>query len=81
MSKIIVSYNLVSVFNQDTEIPKILHRMVAKFRNFNLFLNSHRQFSFVSKGKAIPLQAGTGPEGSRVFEAPRFQDSQHMKVV
>jgi len=27
------------------------------------------------KGKAVPLQAWTGPEGSR------FQDNQHMKVV
>jgi hypothetical protein len=29
------------------------------------------------KGKAIPLQAWTGPEGS----TPRFQDNWHMKVV
>jgi hypothetical protein len=33
------------------------------------------------KGKAIPLQAWTGPEGSKKVEAPRFQDSRHMKVV
>ena len=33
------------------------------------------------KGKAIPLQAWTGPEGSRKVEAPRFQDNRHMKVV
>jgi len=33
------------------------------------------------KGKAISLQAGTDPEGSRRFEAPRFQDSRHMKEV
>jgi hypothetical protein len=33
------------------------------------------------KSKAIPLQAWTGPEGSRRAEAPRFQDSRHMKVV
>jgi hypothetical protein len=31
----------------------------------------------LSKGKAIPLQAWTGPE----FEVPGFQDNQHMKVV
>ena len=29
------------------------------------------------EGKAIPLQAWTGPQ----VEAPRFQDSRHMKVV
>ena len=33
------------------------------------------------KCKAIPLQAWTGPEGSRDVEAPRFQDNRHMKVV
>jgi len=31
------------------------------------------------KGKAIPLQAWTGPEGSR--RSPRFQDHRDMKVV
>ena len=38
-----------------------------------------------SKGKgttkAIPLQASTGPEASRRFRLPDFQDSLHMKVV
>jgi len=33
------------------------------------------------KGKAIPLQAWTGPEGSRRLRIPRFQDDLHMKVV
>jgi len=73
MSKIRVSYNLVSIFSQDTEIPKILHRMIAKFPNFNLLLNSHRQFSHVSKGKAVPLQNWTGPEGSRMLRLPDFK--------
>jgi hypothetical protein len=31
------------------------------------------------KGKAIPLQAWTGPDGSR--RSPRFQDNRVMKVV
>jgi len=31
--------------------------------------------------KVIPLQAWTGPEGSRRLRFPRFQDIQHMKVV
>ena len=31
------------------------------------------------KGKTIPLQAWTGPEG--IVEAVRFQDNRHMKVV
>jgi hypothetical protein len=33
------------------------------------------------KGKAIPLQAWAGPESFQEVEAPRFQDSRHMKVV
>ena len=28
-----------------------------------------------------PVQACTGPEGSRNVEAPRFLDNRHMKVV
>ena len=35
----------------------------------------------VKKGKAIPLQGWTGPRGFQEVEAPRFQDSRHMKVV
>jgi len=31
------------------------------------------------EAKAIPLQAWTGPQGSR--KVPRFQNSRHMKVV
>ena len=33
------------------------------------------------KCQAIPLQAWTGPEGSKEAEAPRFQDNRHMQVV
>jgi hypothetical protein len=33
------------------------------------------------KGKAILLQAWTGPEGSRTLRLPAFLDSRHMKVV
>ena len=33
------------------------------------------------KGKAIPLQAWTGPEGSGRLRLPRFQDNRHMKVA
>jgi len=33
------------------------------------------------KGKAIPLQAWTGPEGSRSLRLPNFQDNRQMKVV
>ena len=36
---------------------------------------------FKGKGKTIPLQAWTGPEGFQEVEAPRLQDSRHMKVV
>jgi hypothetical protein len=35
---------------------------------------------YTGKGKAIPLQAWTGPEGSRRLRLPDF-DNQHMKMV
>ena len=33
------------------------------------------------KSKAIPLQAWTGPAGSKDIETPIFQDHRHIKVV
>jgi hypothetical protein len=33
------------------------------------------------KGKAIPAQAWTGPEGCRRLRLPEFLDSRHMKVI
>jgi hypothetical protein len=33
------------------------------------------------KGKAIPLNPWTGPLRFQEVEAPRFQDSRHIKVV
>jgi hypothetical protein len=35
----------------------------------------------ITVGKAIPLQAWTGPEGFKEVEAPRFQDNRHVEVV
>jgi len=35
----------------------------------------------VAKAKAIPLQARTGPEGSRRLRLPVFKINWHMKVV
>jgi len=40
-----------------------------------------RHFHGDNNGKAIPLQAWTGPEGCRRLRLPRFQDNRHMKVV
>jgi hypothetical protein len=34
-----------------------------------------------AKGKGVPLQAWTGPQGSRRLRLPEFLDSQHMKAV
>jgi hypothetical protein len=34
-----------------------------------------------TKGKAIPLEAWTGPEGSRSLRLPEFKANRHMKVV
>jgi hypothetical protein len=36
---------------------------------------------YVGKGKLIPLQAWTGPEGSRRLRLPYFQDNRHMMVI
>ena len=33
------------------------------------------------KVKAVPLQAWTGPEGSRTLRFPDFKDNRHMKVA
>jgi hypothetical protein len=33
------------------------------------------------KGKAIPVQARTGPEGSRWVRLPEFLDNRHVKAV
>jgi hypothetical protein len=33
------------------------------------------------KGKVIPLQAWTGPEGSRRLRLPEFLDSRYIKAV
>ena len=38
------------------------------------------RYEIAVKGKAIPLQAWR-PRGFQEFEAPRFQDNRHMKVV
>jgi hypothetical protein len=37
--------------------------------------------SLLPKGKAVPVQAWTGPEGSRRLRLPEFINNQHMKVV
>ena len=33
------------------------------------------------KGEAIPIQAWTGPEGSRRLRLPEFLDSQQMRIA
>ena len=38
-------------------------------------------FVVTVKGKAIPVQAQMGPQGSRRLWLPGFLDSRHMKVV
>jgi len=36
---------------------------------------------YIGKGKTIPVQASTGPEGFKEFEAPTFHDSRYIKMV
>ena len=49
-------------------------------RKHNNFAPFHKNHIHI-KGKAIPLQAWTGPEGSRRFRLPDFKNNWHMKVV
>jgi len=49
--------------------------------SFRFLLFDLVTLTFSKKDTAIPLQAWTTPEGFQNFEAPRFQDNQHMKVV
>ena len=42
---------------------------------------SFHMLSNMIKGKALPLQAWTGPWGSRMLRLPEYLDSRHMKVT
>ena len=44
-------------------------------RSWSNFVNNY------SKGKAIPVQACAGPEGSRKLRLPELLDSRHVKVA
>jgi hypothetical protein len=46
-----------------------------------IHMRFHFHQSLQNIGKAIPLQAWTGPEGSRRLKRPDFIDSRHIKVV
>jgi hypothetical protein len=51
---------------------------------YDLWNPQHINFFFNdkgTKGKAIPLQAWTSPEGSRRLKDPRFHDNRRMKGV
>jgi hypothetical protein len=56
------------------------HRLFTYLQNSLIDKRIKFQTVLYGKGKAIPLQAWTGPEGPE-FEAPRFQDNRHMNVV
>jgi len=49
----------------------------------NILTNMHVFVHFIRKGKAIPLQAWTGPESSRSLRFPDFMTTAHEsgKVV
>jgi hypothetical protein len=86
--------HLTSYHDLSTVQPQTVHKLLdTKLR---LILLHYVYISFVcvclcyaqgrlcieySKGKAIPVQTWTGPEGSRWLRRPRLQESQHMKVV
>jgi len=43
-----------------------------KIGHSTVICNSHSKFSLLCKGKAVPLQAWSGPEGSRKSRFPDF---------
>ena len=44
-------------------------------------LSASNSCVYVTEGKAIPVQAWTGPECPQEFQTPRFHDSRYIKVV
>ena len=53
---------------------------MATWRSINVIFDIYI-YIYIYKGKAIPLQAWTGPEGSRRLRLLDFTDNLHMKVV
>jgi len=56
----------------------------TSYKHLNYFtspLKPSGYYVYHHAGKAIPLQAWTGPEDSRRLRLPTFQDNRHMKVV
>jgi hypothetical protein len=53
----------------------------CKSGQFSSLKNWHFRFSSSFDGKAFPLQAWTGPWGSRRLRLPEFLENQHLKVV
>jgi hypothetical protein len=41
----------------------------------------YASMALYGKGKAIPVKAWTGPQGSRRFKLPEFLDNKHMKMT
>jgi hypothetical protein len=46
---------------------------MADFKNSSYYITIFMQLVSIYKGKAIPLQAWTGPEGSRRLRLPDFK--------
>jgi hypothetical protein len=57
------------------------HRVRPSLRRLSDFLRVSAQLLLEVKDKTIPIQACTGPEGSRWLRFPEFLDSRYMKVV
>ena len=66
-------------WNPNSWMVQLTEQLPHKYTDF-LRKEGHEQSS-EGKGKAVPLQAWTGPWGFQEVEFPRFQDNRHMKVV
>jgi hypothetical protein len=58
--------------------PLIIFILILVF--LSIFL-SHIYLFYGGEGKAVPVQAWIGPEGSRILRLPGFSDIRHRKVA
>jgi len=58
-------------------LNNFLHHTIQPEAGTSVGWNDHKNFTYdsVVKGKAVPLQAWTGPEGSRKLRFPDFRDN------
>ena len=75
--------HLITLGADKNRLKRILNLQVVNWISF-VWLKTGSlggQSNETCKGKAIPLQAWTGPEDSRRLRLPAFPDNRHMNIV